>query len=89
MTEKRFEVASFPGSLLYFTSVQESLFAPTLKAKGVTEKRFEVASFEQLTLGSNCTSPCTRPRMFLLAWKQIPAQPYTLPLFPETINGLR
>ena len=48
----------------------------------------QVASFQQLN--TNCTSPCTHPRIFLLAFLEtIPARPNTWPLFPETIKGLR
>ena len=36
-----------------------------------------VVSFEQLIKGTNSTSPCTRPRVFLLRfWKQNPARPW-------------
>ena len=85
-SKKRFEVVSFPGSLLYFTSVQESLFAPTLKAKGVSEKRFEVVSFEQLIRGSNCTSSCPRPRVFLLVFLETNPCPTLYPTFVSRNN---
>ena len=49
-----------------------------------------VPLFQQLILGSNCTLPCARPHMFLLAFLEAnPCPTYILPLFPETINGSR
>ena len=48
----------------------------------------QVASFQQLN--TNCTSPCTHPHIFLLAFLEtIPAGPNTWPSFPETKKGSR
>ena len=48
----------------------------------------QVASFQRLK--HNCTSLCTHPRVFLLAFlKTIPAGPNARLSFPETIKGLR
>ena len=49
-----------------------------------------VASFEQLIKGTNSTSPCTRPRVFLLAFLETNPCPTLYPtylLFLETIKG--